>query len=436
MHSGHTLPSCNRRGFLKVGTASLVGLSLAEVLRQEARAGTKPASAANGVILVWLGGGPATIDMWDLKPDAPDTIRGDFRPIATKIPGIQISEHLPKTASVMDRCTLIRSLQHGIPAHGPAAVHMATGHLPSPSVEYPSLGALAAKVMPAAPGVPPYVAFAAARGSGFPGGAGYLGLSCNPFEVADNADSDRVAVDGIALPSGFTLEQLDDRRQLRDVIEKRFRTLDSLDVPASLDRFQQQALDILRSDRTRKAFDLDQEKAATREAYGPSPFGRSVLAARRLIEAGCRFVTVGLGGWDTHAANFTTLRTRLLPPLDRALAALVEDLDRRGLLESTIVYGAGEFARTPRVNGQAGRDHWSRAMSVFLAGGGMRRGHVHGKTDAYGDSPTAGNCTPADVSATLFRALGVNPHSDLVMPSGRTAPMFRDGKVIEELLGR
>jgi hypothetical protein len=427
--------SWDRRGFLKVGTASLVGLSLAEVLRQEARGGTHRASAANSVILVWLGGGPATIDMWDLKPDAPDTIRGEFRPIATRAAGIRICEHLPKTAAVMDRCALVRSLQHGIPAHGPAAVHMATGHLPSPSVEYPSLGALAAKVLPGAPGVPPYVAFAAARGSGLPVGAGFLGLSCNPFEV-DNAENGKSRVDGIALPSGFTLAELEDRSKLRDVFEQRFRSLDALDVPASLDRFQQQALDILRSDRTRRAFDLDQEKPALREDYGSSPFGRSVLAARRLIEAGCRIVTVGLGGWDTHADNFGTLRTRLLPTLDRALGTLVEDLDHRGLLQSTIVYCAGEFGRTPRVNGQAGRDHWSRSMTVFLAGGSIRRGHVHGKTDAYGDSPSTGNCSPGDVSATLFRALGVDPGRDLLMPSGRSAPMFRDGKVIDEILSR
>src|SRR4051794_4300391 len=286
-----------RRDFLKVGAAGLLGLTLADVLRLESRAAVgKGRPKARGVILLWLGGGPATIDLWDLKPDAPEGIRGEFRPIPTRAAGVRICEHLEKTAGVMDRCLLVRSLSHGITAHGPGTVYMATGHPPSPALEYPSLGALAAKVLLAAPGVPPYVLFGAARASGFAGGAGFLGPAYNPFEVEGAPDRGRLHVEEVALPDGFTAEQLDDRKGLRDRFGAHFRAQDEADVPGSLDRFQRQVLDILRSDRTRRAFDLGQEKDALRDAYGRTPFGQGVLAARRLIEAGARFVTVGLGG--------------------------------------------------------------------------------------------------------------------------------------------
>jgi hypothetical protein len=423
-----------RRDFLKVGSASLLGLGLADVLRRQARAAGRARARAQGVILLWLGGGPATIDMWDLKPEAPENVRGEFKPVPTRAPGVRISEHLPKTAGVMDRCVLVRSLHHNVPAHGPGTVYMATGHAPTPALEYPSLGALAARVLPAPAGVPAYVAFATARASGFAGGAGFLGPAYNPFEVEESPGQGRPRIDGLALPEGFTVPQLEDRRKLRDAFDARFRALDEADVPASLDRFQQQALDILRSDRTRRAFDLAQEKAALREAYGNTPFGQSVLAARRLIEAGARFVTVGLGGWDTHAGNFRTLQGQLLPQLDRALATLVGDLHTRGLLASTVVYCAGEFGRTPRVNGTAGRDHWARSMAVFLAGGGLRGGSAYGSTDGLGEAPAADPCAPADVSATIFRLLGIEPTHEVQTPAGRPLAVFRDGRVLEALL--
>jgi hypothetical protein len=425
----------HRRDFLRVGTAGLLGLSLADVLRQQAHSAASKTRRAEGVILLWLGGGPATIDMWDLKPAAPENIRGDFRPIRTRASGVKICEHLPKTAAVMDRCLLVRSLHHSISAHGPGTVYMATGHPPSAAVERPPLGALASRLLTARPGVPSYVLFGGARGSGFPGGAGFLGPAYNPFEVEEPPLRGQLKVEGIALPDGFTVTRLEDRDKLRARFDARFRALDEADVPASLDRFQQQALDILRSDRTRRAFDLGREKESLREAYGQTPFGRSVLAARRLIEAGARFVTVGLGGWDTHAGGFQVLRNQLLPQLDRALAALIADLDARGLLATTLVYCAGEFGRTPQVNTASGRDHWARSMAVFLAGGGLRRGHVHGSTDAYGEAPSSDPCSPADVSATIFHALGIAPDHAVQTTSGRPMAVFREGKVIEALLG-
>jgi hypothetical protein len=428
----------HRRDFLKIGTAGVLGLSLADALRWEAQAAPRARGKATSVILVWLAGAPATIDMWDLKPEAPEGIRGEFKPIATNVSGVRICEHLPKMAKVMDRCVLVRSLHHNIPAHEPGTVYMMTGNRPSPAMAYPSLGSLASRVLPSASGVPAYVKFNS-REFGVAAGAGYLGTAYNPFEVQGGPGEGKLQVKGLSLPGGFSLKDLDNRDKLRATFDAHFKSLDEADLPASLNKFQQQALDILRSDKTRKAFDLSQEPQAVRDSYGRGPFGpglfgQSALVARRLVEAGVRFVTLGIGGWDTHAGNFATLRGRLLPQLDQTLAALLADLDKKGLLDSTVVYCAGEFGRTPLVNSLAGRDHWSRSMAVLLAGGGLRRGHVHGSTDAQGEVPASDPCLPDDVSATLLHCLGIEPNHEVTTSSGRPMSIFREGKVIRKLL--
>ncbi len=431
-----------RRDVLKIGAAGLLGLTLPQLLQLEARAAQRGGDRrrkANAVIMLWLGGGPATIDMWDLKPEAPDGIRGEFKPIDTTAPGVRISEHLPKTAHVADRLTIVRSLNHTIPSHGPATVFMTTGNKPTPAVQYPALGSLVTRLMPAEKGVPPYVAFNEIRG-GSAGTAGYLGTAYNPFIVegaggGKNAATANLRVRGIQLPTGFTLEELEDRDKLLKGFDESFRAADkSADLADGLDAFHRKALEILRSDKTKKAFDLAQESKETRERYGATAFGQGTLAARRLVEAGVRFVTISLGGWDTHGQNFKNLQTKLLPPLDQTLSALVEDLDRRGLLDSTIVYCAGEFGRTPKVNKNAGRDHWARSMAVVLAGGGFKRGYAHGSTDPQGMAPAADACTPDDVSSTIFHLLGIDPHTELQTPTGRPIQLFREGKVVEKLL--
>jgi hypothetical protein len=425
----------HRRDFLQLGTAGLLGLGLADLLRLEAQGAANRRQKATGVIMVWLAGGPATIDMWDLKSEAPENIRGEFKPVATSARGIRICEHLPKLAKLMDRCTLVRSLHHNIPEHGVGTAYMTTGNRPSQTVSYPALGSIAAKVLAAPPGLPAYVTFSALRAGGFTGGAGYLGTAYNPFEVQGNPERGRLKVEGVSLPDGFTPKDLEDRTRLMKTFDERFKVLDREDLPASLDKFQQQALDILRSDRTRKAFDLGAEPAAVRDGYGRSPFGQSALVARRLIEAGVRFVTIGIGGWDTHGNNFGTLRGRLLPQLDQTLSALIADLDRRALLDRTVVYCAGEFNRTPRVNSAAGRDHWARSMGVLLAGGGFPKGHVYGSTDGQGMAPATAPCSPDDVSATIFQQLGIGPRHQVKTISGRPVAIFREGKVIEPLVG-
>jgi hypothetical protein len=431
----------HRRDFLKIGAAAgLFGLTLPQLLRLEARAAKQIVKdKADSVIMVWLAGGPATIDMWDLKPEAPAEIRGEFKAINTKADGVQISEHLPRMAEVMDRVTVVRSLQHTIPSHGPATVFMTTGNKPTPAVQYPSLGSLVTKFLPPEKGVPPYVSFADLR-NGAAGQAGYLGAAYNPF-VVEGAPAGKdgkgggMRVRGIQLPNGFTLEELEHRDKLLNGFDKTFEETDkSADLMDGLDSFHKQALEILRSDRTKKAFDLNLEPTALREKYGANPFGQGALAARRLVDAGVRFVTISIGGWDTHGQNFDALSKRLLPQLDSTLSALVSDLDDRGMLERTIVYCAGEFGRTPKVNKNAGRDHWARSMAVVLAGSGLKRGLAYGETDPQGMAPATEPCTPDDVAATIFHRLGIDPHQELTTSTGRPVQLFREGKVIEKIL--
>jgi hypothetical protein len=330
----------------------------------------------------------------------------------------------------MDRCTLVRSLGHEITAHGPGTTYMATGNRPGPALEYPALGSLAARLQPPRRGVPPYVTFAALR-EGAPGtGPGFLGPAYGPFAVEGDPARGALQAHGVSLPQGFALRDLEARDALRERFDRGLRALDSSDAMAGLDRFHRQAVEILRSDRVRAALDLSREPDALRDDYGRTPLGQGALAARRLIEAGARFVTLGFGGWDTHGDNFRALRDRLLPPLDRALSALVRDLESRGLLGETVVVCAGEFGRTPRVNPAAGRDHWARSMAALLAGGGFAGGTVYGSTDDRGAAPARDACSPDDLAATLFQRLGFGPRHEVRTAGGRPVPIFREGKVL------
>lgn len=437
----------HRRDMLRIGTAGLLGLSLPQILKLEAlakdRAGNSETSkikkTAQSVILVWLPGGPATIDMWDLKPGAPDGIRGEFKQIDTAAAGVKICEHLPKMAQVMDKVAVVRSLYHTIPSHAPATLFMTTGNKPTAALQYPSLGSLASRLLATEKGVPPYVAFNDIRG-GLAGQSGYLGASYNPFTVEGNGGGKganfSLRVRGISLPQGFSLDELDKRDKLLQDFDQGLADVDkNADLVEGLDTFHKQALEILRSEKTRKAFNLGQEKQSVRDEYTNKPFGTGLLAARRLVEAGVRFVSISVGGWDTHGQNFQALKSRNLPALDQPLATLIADLDQRGLLDSTIVMVAGEFGRTPKVNKNSGRDHWARSMACVLAGGGFKRGYAHGTTDVQGMAPTTLPCTPDDLSATIFQCLGVDPHLEMQTHTGRPIQLFREGKVVDKLLG-
>jgi hypothetical protein len=421
----------DRRNFLRVGAAGLAGLSLANALRQSAAAeGTAP--PAKNVIMIFLTGGPATIDMWDMKPAARQKIRGEFQPRDTSAEGVRICEHFPRLAAKMHLATLVRSLTHTIAEHTQGTAYLMTGNRPSPANDYPSLGSLSARLLAGNRGMPAYVTVGAVPSPG----AGDLGAGLNPFEVslAEGRGNDN-APDRIGLPLGFTVTDLDRRRRVLERLDRRMREFESVGLPQQLDRFQQEALDILRSDKINKSLDIDGDTTARREKFGPTFLGRSALAASRLIEAGARFVTIGLGDWDTHANNFTRLRTTLLPQLDQGLAALLGDLDERSLLQETIVYCTGEFGRTPVVNDAEGRDHWARTMTALVAGGGFRRGMAYGATDDEGYEPKDKSCSPDDLSATIFRQLGFPPGHQVVTRGGRPVPLFRNGRVLEPLVG-
>jgi hypothetical protein len=432
----------HRRNFLQIGAAGALGLTLPGILASEAKAKERDAAGgkakAKSVILVWLAGGPATIDMWDNKPDAPEGIRGEFKSISTKANGIQFAETLPKMAEQAGKVSVVRSLYHTIPSHGPATVFMTTGNKPTAALQYPALGSLAAKLLPVESGIPPFVTFMDLRG-GQAGNAGYLGTGYNPFQVegSPNAKDPKAAfrLRGISLPNNVSLDDLDKKDKLLRSFDDGFRKLDQQnDLVDGLDTFHQQALEILRSDKTKKAFDLASESAKVRDSYGTGPLGLSGLAARRLVQAGVRFVTIGMGGWDTHQKTFEAHKTRLMPNLDTGLAALVADLDANGLLDSTIVMCAGEFGRTPKVNKNAGRDHWARSMACVLAGGGFKRGYAHGTTDASGMAPDRDPCTPDDIAATIFGQLGIPHTTELQTSTGRPIQLFREGKVVEKLI--
>jgi hypothetical protein len=438
----------HRRDFLAVGSAGLLGLTLPGFLAAQARAADKKdddsraKTKAQSVILVWLAGGPATIDMWDNKPDAPEGIRGEFKSIDTNVPGVQFAETLPKMAKVADKVSVVRSMYHTIPSHGPAAVFVTTGNKPTAALQYPAMGSVASKLLKTEVGVPPYVTFGDQRN----GGAGYLGTGYNPFVIEGNGAGGAngkpgggpgggFRVRGVSLDGKFTLDELEKRDQLLRKFDNGFRGIDqNSELVDGLDTFHRQALEILRSDKTKKAFDLAAEKQATRDAYGNTQFGQACLASRRLIEAGVRFATVSTGGWDTHGQTFQNHKTRLMPPLDQTLSALIADLDERGLLETTIVMCAGEFGRTPKINKNSGRDHWARSMACVLAGGGFKRGYVHGSTDASGMAPASEPVTPDDVASTIFHNLGIDPHTELQTSTGRPIQLFREGKVIEKLI--
>jgi hypothetical protein len=421
----------NRRDFLQVGIAGALGLPQMLQAAEAARSSGKSTAEMNAIFL-WLGGGPAHLDLFDPKPEATAEVRGEFGVIDTSLPGCRISEVLPQTARQMHRVTLIRSVTHNIGSHAPGSLYLLTGNKPLPSLKYPTYGSVFTKEKQAAPDVPPFVAVPF-EPSESPG-AGYLGVAYNSFSVNADPSSPRFSVRAISLPDGTTVERVASRTDLLNRLDRTFDDRDDDEVLAGLDRFQRQAYDIVRSPRSRRAFDLSQEPAMLRDRYGRTTFGQSCLLARRLIEAGCRFVTVNTTGWDTHGQNFKQLKEKLAPPIDQGYAALLEDLAVRGLLETTVVLLVGEFGRTPKINKNAGRDHWPYSMFAVLAGGALPRGCVYGETDAGGDRPKDKPVLPDDVAATFYRATGIDPKHEYHTTTGRPIRIVNDGNPIAELL--
>lgn len=431
--------SYHRRDFLHVGAAPILGLGLSQILRAQANAQgiehtRRKAKPVKSVIMIWLSGGPATIDMWDMKPYAPSQIRGEFQPIHTSADDIQICEHMPKLAKQFRHCCVVRSIHHTLAAHGPGTEFLFTGNKPSPALDYPSLGSIVSHEKPSVVGIPSFVRMGAATNGSR---AGYLGAAHNPFQAdvtGGQATRRPSPSQTVGLPDGFTVADLNRRSNLQRAFDQHLASIDSAPVTEQLGKFQQQAIDILRSNKTRVALDISKEDEKVREAYGFRGLGSRLLAARRLVEAGVQFVTIGMGGWDTHGNNFSALRTQLLPELDSALAALIADLAKRNLLDSTLVYCTGEFGRTPSINGGGGRDHWARAMSCLLAGGPVKRGFAYGSTGPQGFEPEEQPCSPMDISATVLEAIGISSQTMLTTRSGRPLAAISDGKSIRDIL--
>ena len=423
-----------RRDFVKVGGLGIFGLALPQFLQMRAAVaaagGTSP--KADACILLWLSGGPSHVDTFDPKPDAPAEFRGEFKAIETNVPGIQISEHLPLTAKQMDKIALVRTLTSNIAAHQQATQYLLTGYRPLPTLEYPVYGSVVSKELGPRAAMPPFVSIpGATRGTG----AGFIGNAYNPFPVADPSRPN-FRVSNITLPENVDRDRLLRRRGFIDKMNGRFTDVRPDSHVKAVDTFYEQAYDLVTSQKAQEAFDLSKESATTRELYGQTTLGQGALLARRMVEAGTRFVTVTRGNWDTHQQNFQRLSNQLLPDLDRAYAALLQDLAERGMLEKTLVLVMGEFGRTPRVNARGGRDHWSRNRFVTFAGGGVRGGQVIGKSDATGADPAERPVTVEEVSRTLYSQLGVNTDTIYQTPTGRPIRVAtEDSKVIKELFG-
>lgn len=434
----------DRRSFVKAGILGSLGLSLPELLR----AGT-PAKRVHSVIILWMRGGPSHIDMWDMKPDAPEEFRGEFKTIPTNVAGVRLCELLPLSARMMDKWAIVRSLNHHDAGHSTGDQICFTGYNAGPSPDeniHPSCGSIVSKQLGhLSPTVPPYVMIPKM----VPGtGSAYLGVAHKPFEtMADPGDATKpFKLPNFDLPQGITLEQVGDRKGLMRSFDAIRRDVDGSGQMDAADKFQRQAWDILASDKVRDAFDMGQESQSLKDRYGNAPlfdpkdptrcgcpaWSQRLLLARRLVEAGVRLVTVDLRWWDTHVKGFESLKLGFLDRWDRAYTALIEDLEQRGLLQTTLVLAWGEFGRTPRVNKDAGRDHYPNVFSAAFAGGGVRGGTVVGESDAKAALPKANPKTPQDVLATVYRHLGVDTGVDYMM-NGRPIRTLPGGKPIDEL---
>jgi Protein of unknown function (DUF1501) len=420
-----------RRDFIKVGAIGGMGLSLAGYLRL-AEAGQVDTTKARSAICITLYGGPSHQDTFDLKPQGPSEVRGEFKPIKTNVPGIEICEHLPKLASCADQYTIIRSVSHTLGSHFLGTDYLNTGNRPMSSLDFPSYGAVVSHELSPVKGLPTAVAIPLSVER-----PGYLGIQYASLETgAVPTLGQPFSVRGISIAKGLTVAELERRHSLLNDLDTAFKGYErSNEVLTGLDKFDHQAYDIISSSKARKAFDTGLEPRSIAEKYGSHPFGQSCLLATRLVEAGVRFVSVNFSGWDTHVQNFPALRTRLLPQLDDGLAALFTGLAKRGLLDSTSVLVKGEFGRTPKINASAGRDHWPQAMFALVAGGGMKCGQVIGATDASASRPTTRPISPDDLAASFYQSLGIDHTKEYRTPAGRPVMIVRNGNPVDELFG-
>jgi len=459
----------HRRDLLRAGTLGLAGLGLSELLRRRALAADLPKpelppgtfGRAKACILLFMWGGPAQQDTWDLKPLAPAEIRGEFSPISTKVPGLHICEHFPQLAQRTDKLCLVRSVTHGDVNHTTATSYLLTGQPPAPTdlrADWPHIGAVLARLGRGRDPLPPFVSMRPKLENDVPRfveqshgqSAGWLGPALDPLSIDANPAAADYRVGDFQLPAEISVDRLDNRRKLLFDVNRQLEAQVKSAALGAMDHHVERAFDILNSATAGGAFDLSQEPLAMRERYGLNPHGQSVLQARRLVERGVPLVTVfwpsdGIKNvsvyWDTHSRNFIDLKDRLMPPADQAFSALLDDLSERGMLDETLIVWTGEFGRTPRVGqrnsdagaGRDGRDHWPGCFTSVLAGGGVRGGHVYGSSDRHAAYPASNPVAPVDLVATAYHLLGVDPH--LTLPDAQGRPLtICPGTPIRDLL--
>jgi len=433
-----------RRDFLYAGWLAGAGLTLGQMLKLEAaedRTAEIPANTAKAksVIHIYLQGGFAHMDSFDPKPDAPLEYRGILDPIATSVPGIQFSSHMRETAKVADRLTVVRSMTHTEVDHQRGEHSMFTGYRPSPALVYPSMGSVVSQQYGPRGAMPPYVVVPTA-GSQYLG-SGYLSNAFGPFALGADPARSGFTVRDLNHPTGIDHNRFAARRDWKSLVDDHFRNIGQDDAVATMDSFYQKAYALLDSPESKAAFSLNGETEATKELYGMKPWGPIIrpsagarfLIARRLIEAGVRFVTVTYGAWDTHSYHYRGIETQM-PDLDRAFAGLITDLDQRGLLENTLVLITSEFGRTPRINAGGGRDHWPRVFSVVMAGGGVARGRAYGASDSLAAEPADNPLSVEDYAHTIYHLLGIDAGSSLMSPGDRPQRIVTDGHLAAGLL--
>lgn len=430
-----------RRQTLRLGATGLFGgLTLPGWLRAEdavKASGQRPNARAKSCLFIFLEGGPPQQDMWDPKPDAPLEIRGPFQTITTKTPGVIFTEHCRECAKITDKFTVVRSHTHTDNGHATGYHYVMTGRRPTfadgeypiPTNElYPSLGSIISRELGSSGTVPPYINMPHPMSAG---GPGYFGAEYAPFVIEADPSQPDFEVRDLGQVDGLTVQRAALRQTLLAGLEKR-RT--GTGRAAAMGTYYQKARDLMTSPEARKAFNIQAEPANVRESYGMSQIGQSALLGRRLIEAGCRFVGIDAPGWDVHFNCFPSLQGDLIPPADKAFAALILDLEQRGLLDSTLVVMMGEMGRTPRVNAQAGRDHWSMAQCILFAGGGVKPGQIIGSTDAQAAAPTSDPVSIADLLRTIHTLLGIDADKEYDDPLGRPVPLVSGGTLIPGLL--
>ncbi|HEY7330860.1 MAG TPA: DUF1501 domain-containing protein [Gemmataceae bacterium] len=446
-----------RRHLLQVGGLGLLGFHLPGLLRAAEHSG-KQKARARAVIFLHQWGGPSHHDSFDMKPSTPEAIRGEFKPISTNLPSVPVCDQLPDMARVMNKVTLVRTLHHTMKNHNSAGYYSLSGYAPATDDQrlrdsndlFPAYGSIVDRLAPARAGVPTFVSYphTISDGSITPGQhATFLGKAHDPLFINQDPNSPDFRLPELSLPENISLERLDNRRDVLRLIDRQTELMEFSAKARGIDAQYQRAMTMLSSPAIKKAFDLTSEPDSVRRRYGRTTYGQGCLLARRVVEAGARFVNVYFartiggqgseGGWDTHGFNnkpmYPVLKNYLMPITNQTLPTLLEDLDQRGLLDETLVVWVGEFGRSPRINKMAGRDHWPQCYTALLAGGGVKRGHVHGASDKIGAYPALDPVRPDDLAATMFHLLGIDPKTEIRDALNRPLPIS-SGEVIHGVL--